>query len=180
MSAQNQPIQFDSLAEKVKKKHNLKNIMQVPRIKKVIVNVGLGEAVQNKKVIEESQRQIAIITGQKPVVTKARKSIATFKIRKGFPNGVKTTLRGKRMNFFLEKLVTIIIPRIKDFKGISVSCVDQSGNLNIGLKEQTIFPEVEYDQIDRIRGLQVTLVTSINDRDLGKTLFEEMGIKFLS
>jgi large subunit ribosomal protein L5 len=142
----------------------LKNVMSVPRIVKVVINVGAGEAVSNKNVIEKIAEQIGIISGQKPVITKARKSVAAFKIRQGLPIGVKVTLRGQNMYNFLEKLVKIVIPRLRDFRGISDSTVDQNGNMNIGFSEQTVFPEIEFDTIDKLRGLEVTIVTNAGDK----------------
>jgi len=168
----------NEVKEKLMKELNIKNPFAIPKIEKIVVNVGAGEAVQNKNVLEKIQEQIGLITGQKPIVTKARKSVSAFKIRKGLPIGVKVTLRGKKMYHFLEKLVKIIIPRIRDFRGISESSLDQHGNLNLGFSEQTIFPEIEFDKIDRIRGLQVTVVTNMNDRKLAKKLFEVLGIPF--
>lgn len=154
--------------------------MAIPRMVKIIVNVGAGEAVSNKKVLEKISDQLAAITGQKPVVTLARKSISAFKVRRGVPIGAKVTLRGKRMNYFLEKLIKIIIPRIKDFRGLSEKSVDQGGNLNLGLPEQTIFPEIDYDKIDKVRGLEVTLVTNTSDHDAGLSFFKTLGIVFKS
>ncbi|MCX7996339.1 MAG: 50S ribosomal protein L5 [Patescibacteria group bacterium] len=154
------------------------NPMMVPKIEKVVLNIGVGEATVNKNAIANAQEQLTLIAGQKAVVTLAKKSISTFKIRKGFPNGVKVTLRGKKMHTFLDKLIRIVIPRIKDFRGINHSAVDPGGNLNLGFSEQTIFPEIEYDKIDKIRGLQVTIVSSARDRDTGKKLFEIIGIPF--
>lgn len=156
----------------------ISNPMAVPRIIKIVINVGAGEAVVNKNVLEKVQEQLAIITGQKSIITKARKSISAFKIRKGLPIGVKSTLRGDRMIAFLEKLIKIIIPRSKDFRGISEQSIDQAGNLNLGFPEQTIFPEIEFDKIDKIRGLQVTIVNNAKDRKRGKKLFEVLGIPF--
>lgn len=159
-------------------KEGIKNKMAMPKLVKIVINVGAGEAVTNKGVLEKIQEQIALISGQKPIITKARKSVSAFKIRKGLPIGVKVTLRGKRMFAFLEKLVKIIIPRIKDFRGLSIKNIDLSGNLNIGFSEQTIFPEIEYDQIDKLRGLQVTIVTNTKTREEGKKFFEAIGIPF--
>ncbi len=156
----------------------LKNIMSVPRIVKVVVNVGAGEAVSNKNVIEKIAEQIGIISGQKPVITKARKSVAAFKIRQGLPIGVKVTLRGQNMYNFLEKLVKIVIPRLRDFRGISDSTVDQNGNMSLGFSEQTVFPEIEFDTIDKLRGLEVTIVTNAGDKKIGRLLFEKLGIPF--
>ena len=154
------------------------NPMAVPRILKVVLNVGAGEAVTSKGVIEKIQEQITLIAGQKAVVTKAKKSVSAFKIRMGQPIGVKVTLRGKRMYHFIEKLITIVIPRLRDFRGISESTVDQHGNLNLGFTEQTIFPEIEFDKIDKIRGLQVTVVTNALDKEKGKKLFTLLGVPF--
>lgn len=162
----------------LKKEYKIENDFAVPSIVKTVVNVGAGEAVVNKKVIEKIQEQIEQITGQKTVVTKARKSISAYKIRKGLPIGVKVTLRGKKMYDFLEKLVTIVLPRLRDFRGIPESSVDQHGNLNLGFTEQTIFPEIEYDKVDKLRGLEVTVVTSSKNREQCKKLFELMGIPF--
>ncbi len=163
---------------KAMKLMKLTNPMAVPKLVKIVVNVGAGEAVNNKDVLEKIQEQLALITGQKPIITKAKKSISAFKIRKGLPIGVKVTLRGKRMNDFLEKLVKIVIPRIRDFRGISEKSIDKNGNLNLGFREQTIFPEIEFDKIDKIRGLEVTIVTNAKNHNMGKILFELMGIPF--
>ena len=152
--------------------------MAVPRIIKIAINVGAGEAVTNKNVIEKIQEQISTIAGQKSIITKARTSVSAFKIRKGLAIGVKVTLRGKRMYHFLEKLIRIVIPRMKDFRGISESNIDQNGNFNIGFPEQIIFPEIDFDKIDKIRGLQVTVVTNAKNKEKGKKLFEMLGIPF--
>lgn len=156
----------------------LKNPMELPRMVKIVVNVGAGEAVSAKGVLEKVQEQLTLIAGQKSVITKARKSVSAFKIRKGLPIGVKVTLRGKRMYEFFEKLVKIVIPRLRDFRGVRENCVDQHGNLNIGFSEQTIFPEIDFDKIDKIRGLEVTVVTNAKDHTKGKFLFEKLGIPF--
>ena len=158
------------------KEFEINNLFTVPFIQKTIVNVGVGEAVINKKAIEHVREQVELITGQKTVITKARKSIAAYKIREGLAIGVKVTLRGEKMYLFLDKLINIVIPRLRDFRGITPSSVDQHGNLNLGFTEQTIFPEIEYDKIDKIRGLEVTVVTSTKNRDHGKRLFELLGV----
>ena len=160
------------------KEFEINNLFTVPFIQKTIVNVGVGEAVINKKAIEHVREQVELITGQKTVITKARKSIAAYKIREGLAIGVKVTLRGEKMYLFLDKLINIVIPRLRDFRGITPSSVDQHGNLNLGFTEQTIFPEIEYDKIDKIRGLEVTVVTSTKNRDHGKRLFELLGVPF--
>jgi large subunit ribosomal protein L5 len=157
---------------------NIKNPMALPVIKKVVINVGAGEAVSNKNAIEKIAEQLQLISGQKPVVTKARMSISAFKVRKGIPLGVKVTLRGKRMFFFLEKLTKIVIPRLRDFRGITETSVDPHGNLNLGFSEQTLFPEIEFDKVDKIRGLQVTVVTNAKDYQKGRKLFELLGVPF--
>jgi len=156
----------------------LKNVMECPKVTKIVINVGAGEAATNKGVLDKITQQIVTITGQKPIITKARKSISAYRVRKGLPIGVKVTLRGNIMYNFLDKLVKIIIPRLKDFKGISENSIDNSGNLSIGFPEQIIFHEIEFDKIDKIRGLEVTLVTSTKDRKQGKKLFELLGIPF--
>lgn len=172
----------DYYNQEVKKKLmadlNIKNVMAVPKPTKIVVNVGAGEAISTKGVLDKIAEQIGIITGQKPVITKARVSISAFKLRKGAPIGVKTTLRGKKMISFLERLIKIIIPRLKDFRGISEKSIDQHGNLSIGFSEQIIFPEIEFDKIDKIRGLEVTVVTNAKNHERGKKLFELLGIPF--
>ncbi len=172
----------DFYNQEVKKKLiselKLRNVMQAPKVIKVVVNVGAGEAVANKGVLDKIQEQLAAITGQKPVITKARKSVSAFKIRKGLPIGVKVTLRGKKMEDFLEKLIKIVIPRLRDFRGIDEKSIDLCGNLNIGFPEQTIFPEIDFDKIDKIRGLEVTIVTNAGSRERAKKLFELLGIPF--
>lgn len=164
--------------DQLSKELNIPNRMAAPSLVKVVINVGAGEAVANKNVIGNILEQVTLIAGQKPVVTKARKSISAFKVRKGMPIGVKVTLRGKRMYFFLEKLVKIVIPRLRDFRGIEESTVDAHGNLNLGFSEQTLFPEIEFDKIDKVRGLEITVVTNTKDRVAGKKLFELLGVPF--
>ncbi len=154
------------------------NLMAIPKVEKIVVNVGVGEATTSKTVLEKVQEQIGLITGQRPVITKARKSISAFRIREGLPIGVKVTLRGRNMYSFLEKLVKIVIPRLRDFRGVSDLNIDERGNLNLGLTEQTIFPEIEYDKVDKIRGLQITIVTNAKSKEQGKKLFEVIGIPF--
>lgn len=163
---------------KLKDELKIGNAMAVPKVEKIVINVGAGEAATNKAVLEKIQEQLGLITGQRPVVTKARKAVSAFRIRKGLPIGVKVTLRGKKMYYFLEKLIKIVIPRIRDFKGVPENSVDSGGNLNLGFTEQIIFPEVDYDKIDKIRGLQVTIVTNARSYEEGKKLFETLGIPF--
>ncbi len=154
------------------------NIMGVPRVEKIVLNVGVGEATTNKNVLEKVREQLGLISGQRPVITKARKSISAFRVREGLPIGVKVTLRGKNMYLFLEKLVKVVIPRLRDFRGVSDLNIDQHGNLNLGFNEQTIFPEIDYDKIDKVRGLQITIVTNAKTKEQGKKLFEVIGIPF--
>jgi large subunit ribosomal protein L5 len=164
--------------KKIMQELGITNPMAVPILKKVVVNVGAGEALVNKNVIPHIQEQLELITGQKTIVTKARKSISAFKLRKGVPIGVKVTLRGKKMLQFLEKVIKIVIPRIRDFRGINESTVDNHGNLNLGFTEQILFPEIEFDKIDKLRGLEVTVVTNARNREKGKKLFEVLGVPF--
>ncbi len=165
--------------QKMMKDLDIKNPMALPVIKKVVINVGVGEAVSSKTVMQHVVDQLTLISGQKPVVTKARKSISAFKVRKGIPLGAKVTLRGKRMYSFIEKLTKIVIPRLRDFRGIKDSTVDSHGNLNLGFSEQTLFPEIEFDKIDKIRGLEVTIVTNARSQEKGRKLFELLGVPFM-
>ena len=169
-----------TIRQKLMKEFSLSNPLAVPKLEKIVINVGVGEATANRKVLETVAGQIAKITGQRPVFTKAKRSVSGFKVRKGMPIGVKVTLRGKRMYDFFEKLVKIVIPRIRDFRGIDEKSLDKEGNLNLGFTEQLIFPELEYDDIDRLRGLQVTVVVKGGNREMKKRLFEEFGIPFKS
>ncbi len=164
--------------KKLQEELGLDNPMAVPEIKKIVLNVGAGEAVSNKGVLEKIQEQLSYITGQKPIITKAKKSVSAFKIRRGLPIGVKVTLRGKNMFSFLEKLIKIVLPRVRDFKGVAESNIDKTGNLNLGLSEQIIFPEIDYDKIDKIRGLQITIVTSAKNKNEGLKLFKTLGVPF--
>ena len=173
-----QEFYMKEVAPKLTKELGVKNVMAVPKLIKIAINVGAGEAVTNKNVIEKIQEQISTIAGQKTIITKARTSVSAFKIRKGLAIGVKVTLRGKRMYQFLEKLIKIVIPRLKDFRGIPENNIDQNGNLNLGFPEQIIFPEIDFDKIDKIRGLQVTVVTNAKNKERGKKLFEMLGIPF--
>lgn len=164
--------------KKAKELFKTDNVFAVPRILKVAINVGAGESVVSKNVTVEIAKQLGIISGQKPVITKARKSVSAFKIREGLPIGVKVTLRGRKMINFVDKLVNIVIPMLRDFRGIRESCVDQNGNLNLGFTEQTIFPEINFDEIDKLRGLQVTVITNARSHEKGKLLFETLGVPF--
>lgn len=169
---------FNEVRPRLMKKMGIKNPFAVPKIKKVVINVGVGEGALNKNAINKTIEELSLIAGQKAVPTLAKKSVSAFKIRKGATIGVKVTLRGKRMYDFLERLIKIVLPRIKDFQGISFKSLDGHGNLNIGISEQILFPEVSYDKIEKIRGLQVTIVTNAKDNEMGKELFKELGIPF--
>ena len=160
------------------KAFNYKNPMQVPHIEKVIVNIGVGEALDNAKAIEFAVADLAMITGQKPVQTKARKSIANFKLREGRIIGTKVTLRGPRMWAFLDRLMNIALPRVRDFRGVSPDAFDGRGNYTLGLKDQLVFPEIEYDKIDKLRGMEVTIVTSAPDDDQARALLQLLGMPF--
>jgi large subunit ribosomal protein L5 len=154
------------------------NIMEVPRPEKMTVNVGLGEAVADAKVLDSASSEVAIITGQRPVITRAKKSISNFKLRAGMPIGVMVTVRGSRMWEFLDRLVNAALPRIRDFQGVSPNSFDGRGNFSIGIREQLIFPEIEYDKIDRVRGLQVNIATTAKTDEEGKRLLELLGMPF--
>lgn len=157
---------------------NLRNIMEVPRIHKVVVNIGLGEALDNPKSLDAAVADLNQITGQKPVITKARKSIANFKLREGRAIGAKVTLRGERMWSFLDRLMNIALPRVRDFRGVSPDSFDGRGNYTLGLREQLVFPEIEYDKIDKLRGLEVSIVTSAISDDQGRQLLKMLGMPF--
>lgn len=152
--------------------------MRVPRLEKIVLNIGLGEALQNPRAVDAAVGDLATISGQKPIITKARKSIAGFKIRKGMTVGVAVTLRGRRMYDFLDRLVNVALPRVRDFHGVSRYAFDGRGNYALGMKEQVIFPEINYDKIDKIRGLQVTIVTTARNDEEGRRLLELMGMPF--
>jgi large subunit ribosomal protein L5 len=154
------------------------NMMQVPRITKVVVNIGLGEALDNPKSLDAAVSDLSQIVGQKPVITKARKSIANFKLREGRAIGAKVTLRGERMWSFLDRLVNIVLPRVRDFRGVSREAFDGRGNYTLGLREQLIFPEIEYDKIDKVRGLEITIVTTATSDDQAAELLEMLGMPF--
>ncbi|UCH60603.1 MAG: 50S ribosomal protein L5 [Anaerolineales bacterium] len=157
---------------------NLSNIMEVPRIQKVVVNVGVGEALDNAKALDAAVADVVQITGQKPIVTKARKSIANFKLREGRQIGVKVTLRGDRMWAFLDRLMNVALPRVRDFRGISPNSFDGRGNYTLGLREQLVFPEIDYDKIDRLRGLEVSIVTTARTDEAGRQLLMLLGMPF--
>ncbi|GIV83716.1 MAG: 50S ribosomal protein L5 [Candidatus Roseilinea sp.] len=161
------------------KEFGYKNIMQVPKIEKIVVNIGVGrESADNPKAVDSAVSDLAAITGQRPIVTKARKSIAGFKLREGRPIGVKVTLRGKRMYDFLYRLIHFALPRVRDFRGVSPDAFDGRGNYTLGLREQIIFPEIDYDKIDKVRGLEVTIVTTAKTDDEGRAMLRAFGMPF--
>lgn len=155
-----------------------KNIMQVPRLEKIVLNIGLGEAIQNAKALEAAAKDLAAISGQHPVITRAKKSIASFKLRAGMPIGLRVTLRGMQMHDFFDKLVNVVLPRIREFQGVPKTSFDGRGNYTLGLKEQICFPEVDYDTIDKVRGLEVSIVTTAKTDDEGRHLLELLGMPF--
>jgi len=162
----------------LRKAFDLKNVMEVPRIQKVVVNIGMGEAMDNPKAMEAAVSDLTTITGQKPVQTKARKSIANFKLREGRLIGTKVTLRGDRMWAFLDRLMNTALPRVRDFRGVSGNAFDGRGNYTLGLRDQLIFPEIEYDKIDKLRGMEVTIVTTAKDDDQARTMLQLLGMPF--
>ncbi|GAB1540211.1 50S ribosomal protein L5 [Scytonema sp. NUACC21] len=168
----------ETIVPKLMKQFEYTNIHQVPKVLKVTVNRGLGEASQNAKALEASLSEIALITGQKPVVTRAKKAIAGFKIRQGMPVGIMVTLRGERMYAFLDRLINLTLPRIRDFRGVSPKSFDGRGNYTLGVREQLIFPEVEYDRIDQIRGMDISIITTAKNDEEGRALLKEMGMPF--
>ena len=166
------------IVPKLMEKFQYKNVMEVPKIEKVIVNIGVGEAIQNPKALDGAVNDLTLISGQKPIITKAKKSIAGFKLREGMSIGCKVTLRGERMYQFLDKLINIVLPRVRDFRGVSPQAFDGRGNFSLGIKEQTIFPEIDYDKIDKIRGLEVVVVTSGKTDEESRELLKQMGMPF--
>lgn len=160
------------------KQFNYASVMEVPKLEKVVINIGVGDATGNAKLIDDSVKELATITGQKPVVTKAKKSIATFKLREGMPIGCKVTLRGERMYQFLDKLFNIALPRVRDFRGVSKDAFDGRGNYTLGVKEQLIFPEINYESVSRVRGMDIVIVTTANTDAEAKALLTNLGMPF--
>ena len=160
------------------KDQNYKNVMEVPKIVKIVLNMGLGEAISNVKILDSAAEELALIAGQRPVITKAKKSIAGFKLRQGMPIGCSVTLRRDRMYEFLDRLVSVSLPRVRDFKGISGKAFDGKGNYSLGVKEQLIFPEIDYDKVDKIKGLNITIVTTAKTDAEGKALLKLLGLPF--
>lgn len=159
-------------------RYGYKNVMQVPRVEKVVLNMGVGEAAQNAKALEAAEADMVAISGQHPITTRSRKSISAFKLREGMPVGLKVTLRGERMYEFLDKLVNIVLPRIREFSGVSPDAMDGYGNYTLGVKEQSVFPEIEYDKLDKLRGFEICIATSARSNDEARHLLELMGMPF--
>jgi large subunit ribosomal protein L5 len=169
---------YEEIVPKLREQFGYSNIHQVPKVVKVVVNRGLGEASQNAKALESSIKELTTIAGQKPVVTRAKKAIAGFKLRKGMPVGVMVTLRGERMYAFLDRLLNLALPRIRDFRGVSPKSFDGRGNYSLGVREQLIFPEIDYDSIDQIRGMDISIITTAKSDEEGRALLKEMGMPF--
>jgi large subunit ribosomal protein L5 len=168
----------NEVVQKLRTEFNYKNIMEVPRIEKIVINMGLGEAIQNIKILDSAALELSKISGQKAVITKAKKSIASFKLREGMPIGCMVTLRRERMYEFLDRLLNVALARVRDFKGVSGKAFDGKGNYTLGIKEQLIFPEINYDEIDKIKGMNITIVTSAKNDEEGKALLKNMGMPF--
>ncbi|MEQ6390413.1 50S ribosomal protein L5 [Bacillaceae bacterium S4-13-58] len=168
----------EEIAPSMMSKFNYSSVMEVPKIEKIVINMGVGDAVQNSKALDSAVEELALISGQKPVVTKAKKSIATFRLREGMPIGAKVTLRGDRMYDFFHKLVSVSLPRVRDFRGISKKAFDGRGNYTLGVKEQLIFPEIDYDKVSKIRGMDIVIVTTANTDEEARELLAQFGMPF--
>ena len=166
------------VTENLVKKFNYSSVMEVPKIEKIVVNMGVGDAVQNSKVLDNAVEELELITGQKPLVTKAKKSVATFRLREGMPIGAKVTLRGERMYEFLDKLIAVSLPRVRDFQGVSKTAFDGRGNYTLGVKEQLIFPEIDYDKVTKVRGMDIVIVTTANTDEEARELLTNFGMPF--
>lgn len=169
---------MNEVQQKLQQDLGLKNKLAVPRVEKIVISIGLGEAKENASVLEKAKIYLSALAGQTPVITLAKKSISTFKVTKGQPIGMMVTLRGDRMYAFLDKLISVVLPKVRDFKGLSPSAFDNSGNLNIGMREQTIFPEVDYKTVDRTRGMAVTITTTAKNKEEGQKLLKYLGVPF--
>jgi large subunit ribosomal protein L5 len=176
MSARLKETYRTTVQPSLMKERGYKNVSEVPRLEKIVINMGLGEAIQNPKILESAQAELAAIAGQKPVVTKAKKAIANFKLRKGLPIGCMVTLRGDRMYEFLDRFTNVALPRVRDFKGLPEKAFDGRGNYSIGLREQTIFPEIEIDKIDKVKGMTITVCTTAKTPDEGRALLRALGM----
>ncbi|MFH1136295.1 MAG: 50S ribosomal protein L5 [Pseudomonadota bacterium] len=166
------------IVDRMIKEFGYKNVMQVPKIQKVVLNMGLGEAIQNVKILDGAVEELTAIAGQKAIITKARRSIAAFKLREGMPIGVTVTLRREKMFHFLDKLINLVLPRVRDFRGVSPKAFDGRGNYTLGLKEQLIFPEIDYDKVDKIKGMNISIVTTAKTDEEARFLLKEMGMPF--
>ncbi len=166
------------IAPGLKERYGYKNLMRVPRLEKVVLNIGVGEAITNAKALEAAENDLTAISGQHPVTTRAKRSVAAFKLRTGMPIGLKVTMRGQRMYNFMEKLMNIVLPRIREFQGVPTTSFDGYGNYTLGFKEQTVFPEIDYDKIDKARGLEVSIITTARSDEEGKHLLEMLGMPF--
>lgn len=176
--ARMQEMYAQDVVSAMMQKFGYKSVMQVPKVEKIVINIGLGEAIQNSKALDAAVVDLQMITGQKPVITRAKKSIAGFKLREGMPIGAKVTLRGDRMYYFMDKLFNVALPRVRDFRGVSPKAFDGRGNYTLGLKEQLIFPEIEYDKIDKLRGMDVVFVTTARSDEEARELLTQMGMPF--
>jgi large subunit ribosomal protein L5 len=176
----NLPIKerYKQIVTEMTERHGYKNVMAVPKIQKIVVNMGVGEARDDSKVLDRASKELATITLQRPVVTRAKKSVSNFKIRAGMPVGIKVTLRGKRMWAFLDKLINITLPRVRDFRGVPSNSFDGRGNYNLGIKEQLVFPEISYDQVDAVRGMDISISTSATNDEEARSLLELLGMPF--
>ncbi|WP_058300206.1 50S ribosomal protein L5 [Gorillibacterium timonense] len=179
MAARMKDRYLNEITPALMQKFDYKTVMQVPKLEKVVINMGVGDAVANSKVLDSAVQDLQIIAGQKPVITRAKKSIAGFKLREGMPIGVKVTLRGERMYHFLDKLFNVALPRVRDFRGVSSKAFDGRGNYTLGLKEQLIFPEIEYDKVDKIRGMDVVIVTTAKTDEESRELLTQLGMPFV-
>ena len=168
----------ETIKQELVNKFNYTSVMQAPKIDKIVVNMGIGDAVQNAKVLDTAVEELSAITGQKPVITKAKKSIATFRLREGMPIGAKVTLRGERMYEFLDKLISVSLPRVRDFRGVSKKAFDGRGNYTLGVKEQIIFPEIDYDKVTKVRGMDIVIVTTANTDEEARELLTQFGMQF--
>ncbi|MGV7118305.1 50S ribosomal protein L5 [Paenibacillus kyungheensis] len=179
MATRMKELYLNEISPALVQKFSYTTVMQVPKVEKVVINMGVGEAVSNSKVLDSAVNDLQLISGQKPVITRAKKSIAGFKLRENMPIGVKVTLRGDRMYYFLDKLFNITLPRVRDFRGVSSKAFDGRGNYTLGLKEQLIFPEIEYDKVDKVRGMDIVIVTTAKTDEESRELLTQLGMPFV-
>ncbi|RAV10267.1 50S ribosomal protein L5 [Paenibacillus contaminans] len=179
MAARMKDRYLNDITPALMQKFTYTSVMQVPKIEKVVINMGVGEATGNSKILDNAVEDLRLISGQKPVITRAKKSIAGFKLREGMPIGVKVTLRGERMYHFLDKLFNVTLPRVRDFRGVSAKAFDGRGNYTLGLKEQLIFPEIEYDKVDKVRGMDIVIVTTAKSDEESRELLAQLGMPFV-